>query len=276
MTWLQSLIYGFLSGVSDIFPVSMQAHQSLILQVFGISQRQPVYDLLVHIAMFVSVYVSCFPAISRLRRDMNLLDNSRRRRHQIFDMRGLYEARLLKGAVPPMIAGMLIYLATNKLELNLIYLALFFLINGIILFVPEYMRHGNKDARSMSGLDSLLIGLCGMLSSFPGISRVGVVISVGSARGADRQNVLNWALLLSLPALIVLCLYDVILIFMIGINGFTFLAFLLALLAAVGAFCGSYLAISAMNYLTVRAGYSAFAYYSWGAALFSFILYLIT
>lgn len=276
MTWIQSLIYGFLSGISDIFPVSMQAHQSLILQIFGLSNRQPICDLLVHIAILLSVYAACNPSISRLRRDMKLLESSRRRRKQMFDMRGLYEVRLLKGAIAPMIVGILIYLATDKLEANLIYLALFFLINGVILFVPEHMRHGNKDARSMSGLDSLLLGLSGVLSAFPGISRVGVVISIGSARGADRQHALNWALLLSLPALILLCLYDIILMFTVGIGGFTFLSFLWSLLCAVGAFCGSYFAISVMRYLTVRVGYSAFAYYSWGAALFSFILYLIT
>lgn len=276
MTWYESLVYGFLSGISDFFPISMQAHQSLILQIFGLTQREPIRDLFVHIGIIMALYIACASSLSRLQRDKKLLESSRRRKNRVFDTRGLYELQLLRSAVIPMLAGMLLYFATDKLEWNLIYIALFLLINGIILIVPEYMRKGNKDARSMSALDSLLIGLSGIVSALPGISRIGTMVSICSARGADRQCALNWALLLSIPALLLLCGYDVILMFTAGVGAFSFAAFLGAVLSAISAFCGSYLGITVMRYLTVRVGYSGFAYYSWGASLFAFILYLIT
>ena len=83
-------------------------------------------------------------------------------------------------------------------------------------------------------------------------------------------------LLMSIPAVALRCLFDIITMFSLGLGIASFLGFLGCLLAAIGAFCGAYLAISIMRYLTVRAGFSGFAYYSWGAALFAFILYLIT
>ena len=48
------------------------------------------------------------------------------------------------------------------------------------------------------------------------------------------------------------------------------------LLAGVAAFGGAYVGIKLMLYLMVQIGISSFAYYSWGAALFTLILYLMT
>ena len=35
MNWLQSVLYGFLSGAADILPVSSRAHGILLLKIFG-------------------------------------------------------------------------------------------------------------------------------------------------------------------------------------------------------------------------------------------------
>jgi len=276
MTLLQSIVYGLISGVTDFFPVSQQAHQALVLQIFGLSQRQPLKDLFVHIAIVLALLLACASSISRLRRDLRLSSRTAGKRSRVYDMRGQYELRLLRSAVLPMLAGILIYFATDKLEGSMAWISLLLLINGVFILIPEHMRHGNKDARSMSGLDSLLIGICGLLSALPGISRVGTVLSVCSMRGADRQHALNWALLLSIPALLMLSLYDLISMFIVGTGVGSFIDIVGCLLAAIGAFIGSYLSISIMRNLTVRTGYSGFAYYSWGTALFTFILYLIT
>ena len=109
MTLLESIAYGFVSGISDFFPVSQQAHQALLLQIFGIYQRQSLRDFFVHIAIVLALYVSCAPAISRLRRDMRLSGHPNRRTGKSIDMRSQYELRLLRAATLPMLAGMIVY-----------------------------------------------------------------------------------------------------------------------------------------------------------------------
>jgi hypothetical protein len=47
------------------------------------------------------------------------------------------------------------------------------------------------------------------------------------------------------------------------------------LVSAIAAFIGGHLGVSLMRYLSVHKGYAGFAYYSWGAAMFAFVLYLI-
>ena len=84
------------------------------------------------------------------------------------------------------------------------------------------------------------------------------------------------ALLLSIPALVLLLIFDVIGAFTAGLAGITFLVILQCILAAAAAWFGASAAIMLLRFLSVKTGFSGFAYYSWGVALFTFILFLTT
>ena len=124
----------------------------------------------------------------------------------------------------------------------------------------------------MSGWDSLLIGLCGVLGIIPGISRIGAMISAACERGADKKNAVNWALLLSIPALAVLLCLDIYGLVTVGGVAFSSVGLFCGLFTLTGAAAGSLLGIYLMRFLAVKVGYSAFSYYSWGAALFIFVM----
>lgn len=154
-------------------------------------------------------------------------------------------------------------------------LALMLVVNGIVLIIPEHSRQANKEARQMSGLDAIVMGILGGLSALPGISRIGAISSYGLLRGADKQRVTNWALLLSIPALLLLCIIDLVFAFISGVGPITFAVVCGYIFSAVAAYLGAYFSIVFIRFLTVHSGYTAFAYYCWGAALFAMILYLI-
>ncbi len=270
MNWFESLIYGLISGLAEFLPISSQAHQSLLMQLFGVEVRDPVRDLFVHLALLFALFSGCRSTIGHIRREQKQRSSRGRYRR---GSRALLDMRLIKNAAIPMLIGMLI-VSYSVQKTNLVMITVFLLINGVILFIPERMMQGNKDARGMSAIDSFLIGISGALSSFYGISRVGATTSTALARGADRQCALNWALLLSIPALVMLAGLDVLAMFGAA-GGLGFWGSLLTyILSATGAYCGGYASIAIMKFLTVRTGYSIFAYYSWGAALFTFLLYL--
>jgi len=50
---------------------------------------------------------------------------------------------------------------------------------------------------------------------------------------------------------------------------------LYCLLAAGSAFGGAWLAMVIMRFLSVKSSFYGFAYYNWGLALFSFLVYLM-
>ncbi len=273
MSIAETIIYGLASGFTEFLPVSSQGHQALLLQLFGRPVRDPVLDLCVHCSVFLAVVIACRPLLVRMRREQTLAV-CRRRRSQP-DRRGPYELRLIKSAAVPLVIGLLLYCITIRFESQPIFLAAFFLLNGIFLLVADYSRQGNKDARWMTGLDGILLGVIGALSALPGISRIGTMRTYALSRGADRQAVSNWVLILSIPALVTFLGIDVYHLFTIPVSGITWISAVGYLLAACGAYLGSYLSILLMRFLSVHTGFSGFSYYSIGTAIFSFILYLI-
>ncbi len=273
MSVFESIIYGLVSGFAEFLPVSSQGHQAIMFSVFGMDHREPFRDFIVHIAVLIALAITCRPLFSHLRREQTIA--TRRRGRKAPERTGLYDLRLLKTAGFPLIVGLLFYFVTGKYEFSLLPLVMFFVVNGIILIIPEYIRHGNKDARFLTGLDGILLGLFGAASVIPGISRVAAMHAYGIARGTDRSHVMNWIFALTVPVLVVYMGFDIFNMFAIGLGITGFIYILSCLLSGIMAFIGGYFGIMLVRFLTVRAGFAGFAYYSWGAALFTFILYLI-
>lgn len=276
MNWLQGFFYGLISGFSEFLPVSSQAHQKLMLQIFGQSNTDPVSNLIVHLCAAIALFFGCRGYIARLRREQHLAAH-RRRDVQSGDVRIRYDLHLIRTAIVPAMLMMLLLVLTRNWAENHLLIAIFSIINGAILFMSERFPHGNKDSRHMSVLDAVVFGLVGSLSVFPGISRVGASVSYATMRGADKQQSVNWALLLSMPALLMLCIFDIVGIATgIGTAPVNFSVIAGYFTAGFGALIGTYSCVIFTRNILNRANMSTFAYYSWGIALLSFALYLIS
>ena len=272
MNWIQSLIYGLVSGFTEFVPISSQAHQELLIELFGVQGRDPFRDFVVHLSILFSLYSGCRAMLDNLRRENRQQVHNRRSTART--SRILLDQRFVKNATIPMLIGLLVLSYIFNGKSNLLVTAVFFLVNGIILFVPGRMMQGNKGAYSMSYMDSLLTGCLGALSAISGISRVACITSASIGRGANRQKALNWAFLLSIPALMLLSGLDVLKIIS-GTGNINFWgSFFTYIVSAAGAYIGGYYSIVLMKFLTVRVGFSGFSYYCWGASLFTFLLYL--
>jgi undecaprenyl pyrophosphate phosphatase UppP len=99
-----------------------------------------------------------------------------------------------------------------------------------------------------------------------------LAISLSGAESMDAYDIK----LISIPVLVVFMITDLIGLVTVGSGLFTFVIFIQYVLSGIAAFVGSYVAIHFMRFLVVSSGFAGFAYYSWGAALFSMILYLTT
>lgn len=271
MNWLESLIYGFISGVSEFLPISSSAHQQIMLHLFGIDIRDPVRDFIIHLAMLIGVTMACKSFLDTVKREISYAGRSQYSGGQNF--RVMQDRRLIQSAILPMLIFMFLLRYVLKLKDNLLLASLLLTVNGIIVFLPDRMVQGNKDARFMSSFDSILIGSSGALCVFSGISRIGCTYGASIARGAAKRHALTWSLILSIPALACLCFMDLISIFTVGAIGF-WRSFLTYILSGLAAYIGSYVGVSVMRFLTARPTGSGFAYYCWGASLFSFIMYL--
>lgn len=271
MNWLQSILYGLVSGLTEYLPVSSQAHQQLMHLIFGVNEPDPVRTFLIHVATLAALFVAYRPYLDQIKREQA---NHRRRRNSTLSSQTIDDVRVVKNAVLPLVIGILILSYLYNGKGSLIMLALMLLINGIILFLPERVIRGNKSGGAMSAMDSFLLGIASALSVIPGFSRMGTALSLSQIRGADRQKALSWTFLLSIPAIATLVILDVFHIitgvgavpFWVNLGGY--------LLSALASYASAYCGVFLMKTIVTKAGVTGFSFYSWGMSLLTFILYL--
>ena len=273
LSWFESLIYGIISGLTEFLPISSEAHRAIFLRLIGASDFV-LLRLMVHLGALVALLVSCVPVIALLNRERKLVSVAKKRRRREPDKRSLADIRFLRISVIALIVMFILYPSVHDLHERLWILAGFLIVNGIMLYLPQFLPGANKDSRSMSAADSMIVGLSGGLGVIPGFSRVGLTLSVGMMRGAEKRYALDMALLRSIPALGILAILDLIAMFSLTAT-VSFVSALCCISAGLCSFLSAFFGMYIMRFLAVRAGFSAFAYYSWGLSLFSFILYLM-
>ena len=138
LNWFESMLYGLFSGLTDILPVSAQAHKTLMLKFFGIKGNMELMDLFVHLAVAVALYIHCRSHLGRMTRARALSHIPKKKRRRPLDVRSMMDLSMLNTMLVPAILGLFLYPRAVVLQENLILLAVFLLINGLIL----YIRHG--------------------------------------------------------------------------------------------------------------------------------------
>lgn len=273
MPFLFVVLYGLLSGFFDVLPVSSFAHQTMLQNIFGIDDSLHLYMFLIHLASLGAIVFSSMPSITALMREQRFATLPRRRAQG--ERKFTYELRFVKTAVVAAAISTVIILIIGKKQLEHLWLVgILCILNGVIVLVPEYLPYGNKTAKHMNRIDSVIFGVIGSLSVFPGISRFAVMQSYASLRGVDRSRACNWALLAMIPVLAVMTLFDLVGMFTAGIGVNSFLVVIFYISGAVLSFLGTFGGVTLLRFLSAKVGFAGFGYYSIGAGLLSFFLYL--
>ena len=275
MNWLQSIVYALISGMAEFLPVSSGAHQRIMLSLFGQSDIPTALNFTVHLGALAAVYINCQNHLAAINRTRRLLAIPKSRRKRQVDPELRAELRIFRFASFFAAAMVLLPLFFSHLTIKLNILALLLLVNGIVLYITCRIPIGNKTAASMNRFDSIIFGFASGLGVFSGLSRMGAGTSAMVYRGASTKTALNIALLVSIPVLCALCIFDVVTMFTIGVVGFGFVTFMQCIIAAFFSYVGATIAIMLMRFMAVRVGFSWFSYYCWGLSLFAFLLYMI-
>lgn len=274
LSLLQSLFLGLVSGIAEILPVSARAHRLLLLKMFGIQGESPALLFMIHIATAFALYFFCRGHIVRMTRAKRLARIPKKRRKRPLDTEGLNDYNLLKTTLVPIILAFVLYSKTSFLVQKPVIISALLLVNGIILYVPQYLPGSNLESGSMTRIDALLFGLGGAAATLPGISCVGTSVSIASVRGMDLKKALSLALLMNIPMNLGFAVFDLIDLVGGGAGSLSFSALCMAVLAGATAFVGVILGVRLLQKITENVGYSVFGFYSWGMALLSFVLFL--
>jgi undecaprenyl-diphosphatase len=231
ITTFQAIVLGVLQGVSELFPVSSLGHTVLFPHLFGWSnivkwQSQPespwlAFLVMLHVGSAVGLLIYFWRDWVALVRAF--FQTLRKRRVDTPTERLAW--LIIVASIPVGILGIVFEhtarVATAKPEVA----AIFLMINGLILLGAEQLRKraevrelarregmkddGGRKLETLEYREAAVVGLGESTALIAGISRDGVAMAVGLARGLDNEDAARYAFLLATPIILAAGLYKI-------------------------------------------------------------------
>ena len=176
-------------------------------------------------------------------------------------------------ATLPLIPAAFLSNVVESLYQNTVFIGVAVVMTGFLLFAADRMGHGNKDERSSTSADAIVVGLAQAVAVVPGLSRSGTTISAGMLRGFERSFAVKFSFLLSIPAVVGANLVSIIKVFSTGVEWSYVPMYLVGVACA---FVSGYFAIYFLRLIVQRGKFGGFCYYCWGAGLVTLLLSLIS
>lgn len=270
---LHRLIYGLISGLTEFLPVSSQPHQKLYQHLTGFSANDPWLKVCVLLGAFSALLLCLHKQIASINEDKKLYKHTMRRRHSGQLPMGVLTEKLYKTAMIPLLVSVVFYGFAQSVATSFPVLIILLFVNGLILILPRILPIGNKDGRTMTKLDGLLIGFGCALGIFPGLSRIGCGCAIGEAKGGKSTYVLDVVLLATVIPLFVLLCFSTL-----GAISYVEKIAMPLVMADIGSgvlsFAASYAGIRFIRWFCDKMGLYKFAFYSWVFSVVVFILYM--
>ncbi len=239
MTYQDIVILSLIQGITEFLPVSSSAHLEIWHKIAGETPDDLTLDVAVHLG-------TLFSAIAYFRKDVLVAIWGLKPmvRGQFSAPEATLTRLLIIATIPLAIVGAFIYL-TPPVEgwLRQLWIigaaSIFF---GIVLWIAVKRFGGTRTLAEWTTKDALLVGCFQALALIPGTSRSGITLTGALALGYTRTEAARIAMLMSIPAIILVTLPKLLEVVASGnwaLGG-------TALLAMVLAFVFGYLALTLM------------------------------
>lgn len=273
----EAIIYGILGGITEFLPISFNGHYAFVRGAFNLSSLTEGSGLYVRAAICLGILAAIvFGSAGELRKSGNeLLGIVGIRKIRRGEKKDVLTRRTLTLVFYSFLLLSLSFLfrATADRMIHLLYSAVIFTANGLLLYFCNRSEEGSKGDRETALPDALLIGIVSAGSVFPGLSVFGSSLSVGNARGFNARYSLRYSLLLLLCFETISFFYYLIRAFLYGaFSASVLLPFLIAMLCAA---VFGYFALQYIRYMLERHKFGSFSGYCWTIAIVMLVLSLI-
>ncbi|MCK4545928.1 MAG: undecaprenyl-diphosphate phosphatase [Candidatus Eisenbacteria sp.] len=204
MTYLDALILGLIQGLTEFLPVSSSGHLVIAKAIFGVETSGASLEVLVHLATVCSVLTMIRGTLrDRIVPGIRLLFQALGRRvgwgaaweQESFRLVAL----IVWGTVPGAVAGLLLGEHLDRVFSDPRMALMFLLVTGVVL---QLSRIRPVSERPLGFASGTLVGLAQAVAVFPGISRSGMTITMGLARGLNPKLAAEFSFLLLIPVVL--------------------------------------------------------------------------
>jgi undecaprenyl-diphosphatase len=229
LTYVQAIVLGILQGITELFPVSSLGHSVILPQLLGwtdvvAAQSAPESYFL---AFLVGLHVATALALLFFYRSTwarilgGLIASVRTRRIETPDQRLGW--LLVVATIPAGLVGLLLEHTLRIVFARPLAAAAFLVVNGVVLLFGEWVRRraevrtvvaahttnatGDRPLGTLESREAGAIGVAQAFALLPGISRSGITMVAGLARGLDHEDSARFSFLLATPIILAAGIY---------------------------------------------------------------------
>lgn len=197
---VQAIVIGIVQGLTEFLPVSSSAHLILLPRVLGWDDAlitSPTFVVMAHMGTLAALLVffwrdvlELLGAFVALLRERSFGEDPKRKLSLV----------LLLSVVPAALFGLVFESFIDEFFYDAVIVIPFILLIGAaLLWLAERIGTRTRDVEQSDIGDGVFIGLAQMFALFPGISRSGITIAAGLARGFKRDAAARFAFLMGIP-----------------------------------------------------------------------------
>lgn len=236
---IEYILLGIMQGITEPIPVSSSGHV-LILQTI-LSKINSVIDIdfttlatITNFGSLIAIIIIFWSDIVNLIKSFfSFIFNKESRKDKEVGLDFKYCLKIIIATIPAGVAGLI---ATklgllDTLEENVKFVGIMLLLTAVFLFLIKDFK-GTKNRDDISFKDSIIIGLCQMISIIPGLSRSGATIVGGMFRNLKRDVAFNFSFILYIPISIATSILGIKDLLELSISSSTYILYIIAAILA--------------------------------------------
>lgn len=184
---LNAIFWGIIQGLTEFLPISSSGHLVLIPALFDREAPDLATSAMLHLGTLAAVLVYFRSDLAR----MATFDRPARKLITL----------ILIGSIPAAVLGLAFEDQIEELVSDPVVVSYFLILTGLILLATTLLRPGDRTMEQIDPKDSIVIGFAQSFALIPGISRSGMTISAGMARGLEKTEAARFAFLLGIPVI---------------------------------------------------------------------------
>ena len=197
MPLLHIFILSAIQGITEFLPISSSGHLQILPVLTNLEKQPLIIDISVHLGTLGGVIIYFYKDIIKLLNSFPSLIKGRK------SSEANTLIMIIIATVPITILGGVIWITdTVYIFRNIEIIAWATLGFGLLLYISDRFFLTVRNIESINFFQALIFGLAQVIAIIPGTSRSGIVITFARFFGYNRVDAAKFAMLLSIPAII--------------------------------------------------------------------------
>ncbi|HAH04116.1 MAG: Undecaprenyl-diphosphatase [Parcubacteria group bacterium GW2011_GWA2_43_17] len=197
MDYIITIVLAAVQALTEFLPISSSGHLVIFHQLIRSDLLNNLtFDVILHGGTLLAAIVYFWSDLIGILKGFIL---SLLRKNQRSDFNRNFAWVTIVGTIPGAVVGYFFSEIIEQIFRSVVWVMVMLVVGGVLFIIAEKFSRRQRDLKSMTIGDGLMIGLAQVLSFIPGTSRSGITMAAGLLLNFKRREAARFSFLLSVP-----------------------------------------------------------------------------